>query len=137
MKSREWKGLINAENCCIIGPFKKISTDLDNDLLDTIIRTTQAGSLSDLRTFQRLTINDEKFYSKDYLRMKRRICYVVLLDSGEMVEIQYFIWNKNSDSVFACAKLLMLKDPFARSGHHLLRVQLTKDIKIVPVTKIK
>ena len=40
MKSREWKGLINAENCCIIGPFKKISTDLDNDLLDTIIRTT-------------------------------------------------------------------------------------------------
>ena len=42
MKSREWKGLINAENCCIIGPFKKISTDLDNDLLDTIIRTTQA-----------------------------------------------------------------------------------------------
>ena len=69
--------------------------------------------------------------------MKRRICYVVLLDSGEMVEIQYFIWNKNS--VFACAKLLMLKDPcfpFARSGHHLFRVQLTNDIKIVPVTKI-
>ena len=139
MKTREWKWLLEADNCCVTGPFKKIPKGIDNVLLDKIIRETHAGSVSDLRTFQRLTTNDSKFYSKDYLRMKRRICFVVLLNTGDIVEIQYFIWNENTDMVFAYVKLLTLKDPcfpFAISGYHLLRVELTTEFRIIPITEI-
>ena len=54
MKTREWKGWLEVDNCCtcITGPFKKISKDIDDVLLDTIIWETHAGSVSDLRTFQ-------------------------------------------------------------------------------------
>ena len=131
------EGLLEADNCCVTGPFKKIPEDTDNVLLDTIIWETHAGSVSDLRTFQRLAMNDSKFYSKDYLRMKQQICFVVLLNTGDIAEIQYFVWNQNTDMVFAFVKLLTLKDPcfpFAISGH-LLRVELTTEFKIIPITK--
>ena len=81
-----------------------------------------------------------KDYGKDYKRMKKRICYVVLTKRGEIIAIKYFIYCKKSKCVFALAQLFTLDSDcffFSQSGHHILRVNELDSIVVIPVSEIQ
>ena len=75
------------------------------------------------------------FFSKEYTRMKKRNCCVVLLSNGKVGEIHFFVWNKTSGNIFAAYKEIEpdLSKPFFfdDAGCHVLRMKSQRYYKHV------
>lgn len=72
--------------------------------------------------------------------MKKRVCYVALTKKGEIVSLKYFIFSKNLNSVFVMAEMINLDNNcfiFSQAGHHILRVNETQDIVVMPISEIQ
>ena len=82
----------------------------------------------------------DRLYAKHYKRMKKRICYVVLTKKGKIMSINYFMYCKKSELVFALGQPFVLHGDcfiFEQSGHHILRVNKVNSTVVVPVTEIQ
>ena len=82
----------------------------------------------------------EKLYAQDYKRMKKRVCHVALTKTGEIVSIRYFIFSKRLNSVFALAQVVNLNNDcfiFSKAGHHILRINETQYIVVMPIVEIQ
>ena len=67
-------------------------------------------------------------------------CYVALTNKGDIVSIRYFIYSKKLNSVFALAQVVNLDNDcfiFSKAGHHILRVNETQDIVVIPICEIQ
>jgi len=95
----------------------------------------------DIKVLGRIELlNKKKIYSKEYVRMKRHISYVVLLQSGLIVEIQKFLLNLKSDIVYADVSYYKLSNDcyfFNEFPKHLLRIEITPEKRIINVSEIK
>ena len=138
-RKRAWKGMKLTGICKLAGPFNPIPKNIEKMHLKQITDIT-GNLVSDLVIFHRLVLHQEKYYSKDYTCMKKRICYFVLLDNGEIAEIQYFVWSKPTETVYAFVNMFAVtKTPFPckSAGHHLISVMSTESSLVVPVTQFK
>ena len=73
--------------------------------------------------------------------MKRRVCYAVLLDNGDIAEIAKWFQKKQINTVYAFVELFRLKEPccfpFESAGHHLIEVGKTCCKQVIDVNRIK
>ena len=90
------KNLKEANACQIAGAAKKLS-GLPAHVMEYIMRECGPESFKVLRIVKQSQV----FFSKEYTRMKKRNCCVVLLSDGKVGEIHFFIWNKKSGNTFA------------------------------------
>ena len=137
--ARQWKITQNAKDCTIPGAVLNLP-DLLGEELQLIKDATGEQDISQLNKALRVQYGLEKLYAKDYKRMKKRICYVVLTKKGEIIAIKYFVYCKNSKRVFALAQPFVLDNEcfiFSQSGHHILRVNEMDGSVIIPVCEIQ
>ncbi|XP_046565271.1 uncharacterized protein LOC124273980 [Haliotis rubra] len=134
-----WKGLKKMKNCQIAGQPKPLSNITANTQIE-ILRNTDTQDLSSLRKLQRVLVNQQKLYSQEYTRMKKRVCYAVRCHNGIIAKILFFILNVTSENVFAVVKKMTLAQNcflFETCGFHLMNVEDTDDvIQVVPVDDI-
>lgn len=134
-----WTNLKAAENCMIAGavhPFDGGGNEA------YFIQKTGATSLSSLQKVLRIVVGQQKLYSLEYGRMKKKISNVCLTDEGDMVSVQYFLYNKENNMVFAVAKCLIYCDSsldVLQAGRHLKAVSVDNSdtFSIIDVSAIK
>lgn len=93
-----------------------------------------------LRKAFRVKVRDHTLYSKEYTRMEKRICYVVLCRDGHLQEILYFIVNTETRSIFTLSKRLDVHSQSYicdnASPRHIVRVEETQEKHVFPVQNI-
>lgn len=137
--TRQWKITQNANDCAISGAVVKLP-NLTKDELQLIGKVTGEQDTTQLSKVLRVQYGQERLYGKDYTRMKKRICYVVLTKKGEIIGIKYFIYCKKSKCVFALAQPFILESEcfiFSQSGHHIVRVKEEDSTVVIPVCEIQ
>lgn len=115
-------------------------SDLPGNELELVKTVTREQDTSQLSKALRVQYGQEKLYAKDYKRMKKRVCYVALTKKGDIVSIRYFIYSKKLNSVFALAQVVNLANDcfiFSEAGHHILKVNETQDIVVIPICEIQ
>lgn len=138
-QSRQWKITQTAQDCSISGAVVNLS-DLPGNELELVKTVTGEQDTSQLSKALRVQYGQEKLYAKDYKRMRKRVCYVALTKKGDIVSIRYFIYSKKLNSVFALAQVVNLDNDcfiFSKAGRHILRVNETKDITVIPICEIQ
>ena len=63
----------------------------------------KSSELNDISVVLRVLCQGQRYYSKSYGRMKKKICHVVMFEHEQykMGTIQYFVLNKIQNNVFA------------------------------------
>lgn len=89
-QARQWKISLVAKECSIAGGISQLK-EVPHDHKHLILNATREKDFSNLRKVLRIRCGKERFYSKEYKRMKKRICYVALTKKGEVIAIRYFI----------------------------------------------
>lgn len=138
-QTRQWKITQTAQDCSISGAVVNLS-DLPGNELELVKTVTGEQDTSQLSKALRVQYGQEKLYAKDYKRMKKRVCYVALTKKGDIVSIRYFIYSKKLNSVFALAQVVNLANDcfiFSEAGHHILKVNETQDIVVIPICEIQ
>ena len=125
-------------NCDIAGAAKPVKP---NEIEDEVMEQMEIvpDDLCKLKKVDRVIVNENIFYSKQYTRMKRRICSVVLYGNKEIGSIQYFILCENL--VYAVIKkmdqLPASQIPGARVANHYTAVRSTDVLSVVDVVELK
>ena len=96
------------------------------------VRTLLSNAIGDemphhtLQKVLRIMINGKVYYSEEYKRMRKKICYAVMFQSDAGTEfgfIKYFVHNKDSDETYAMMDILEVSNspPELRrfSLHHI------------------
>ena len=138
-QTRQWKITQTAQDCSISEAVVNLS-DLPGNELELVKTVTGEQDTSQLSKALRVQYGQEKLYAKDYKRMKKRVCYVALTKKGDIVSIRYFIYSKKLNSVFALAQVVNLANDcfiFSEAGHHILKVNETQDIVVIPICEIQ
>lgn len=136
---RQWKIAQNAKDCTISGAVVNLR-NLTREELQLIREVTGEQDVAQLSKVLRVQYGLERLYAKDYTRMKKRICYVVLTKKGEIIASKYFIYCKNSQCVFALAQPFILDNDcfiFSQFGHHIVRVNEVDTNVVIPVCEIQ
>lgn len=134
---KRWQNLKKCQNCYISGA--ATSCDFENLDREFILNKTRAVSIKDLKKVKRVKVNSQYLYSKEYSRMNKRICHVVLCKNNNCYSVEYFILNEISGTVYAVGNLLEVQEPqhiCQGAGHHLLEVKLTLDVHVFEVDMI-
>ena len=138
-EERLWKVTKTAIECTISG-VKVDLPKLPEDKLEVIKKVTREQDATQLSKALRIQLGTEKLYARKYKRMKKRISYVALTKTVQMLVMKYFIYCKKSHAVFAVANLLVV-DPecfiFSQAGLQILKVVQTNSIAVTPVCDIK
>jgi len=117
------KNLKEAKNCQIAGGAKKL-TGVQPELMEKICREVKGEAIAKVL---RIVKNGQVFYSKEYTRMVKRNAHVVLLVSGQVGEIQFFVWDRQTGITLAVFREIQpdLEKPFffSKAGHHMLRMK--------------
>lgn len=117
------KNLKEAKNCQIAGGAKKL-TGIPPELMEKIHREVEGEAIAKVL---RIIKNGQVFYSKEYTRMVKRNAHVVLLASGKVGEIQFFVWDRQTGITLAVLREIQpdLEKPFFfnEAGHHMLRMK--------------
>ena len=93
-----------------------------------------------MREFDRILIGEEKFYSMQYKRMKRRICYVVVLMDGRLCKVLNLLWDKETNCASARCQMMTLHEksfPFTNVGHHMVKVVDLEEVDVLDVSLFK
>ena len=111
------KNLKEAKNCQIAGGAKKL-TGVQPELMEKICREVEGEAIAKVL---RIVKNGQVFYSKEYTRMVKRNAHVVLLVSGQVGEIQLFVWDRQTGITLAVFREIQpdLEKPFffSKAGH--------------------
>ena len=136
---KSWKKLYQASNCVTAGRLSPCGT-LENEAF--LLVKTGAHSSGSLRKALRVIVRQQKVYSSEYTRMKRRICYFVVCEDGKMVAIDYFLLNTESNVVFLVGYLFVSMACSGTTricgdvGNHIIRVEKTNDLVVFDVDVI-
>ena len=84
--TRQWKIMQNAKDCTISGAVSNLA-NLTEEELHLMKKVITEQDVTQLSKTLRVQYGLEKLYGKDYKRMKKRICYVVLTKKGEIIAI--------------------------------------------------
>ena len=135
-KTRQWVTEKTIGKCHIAGALGKVKDDeVDRNLLEFV----HATAVAELQKAYRVQVNGNKLYSKQYGKMKKRICHVVCCVNGELASVEYFLINTSTESVFAvCTRVNLEENCFvnAESGHHILQVRFSDEQCYVRVEDI-
>ena len=71
-------------NCGTAGALKPMSASRE------LLMKTGASTSAVLRKALRVKLKNQKLYSQEYPRMRRRVCHVVILDDGRLASVKYF-----------------------------------------------
>ena len=97
------KNVKMATGCCLVGkavhfvPSEEVRTLLSNTVGSEIHQHT-------LQKVLRVMISGRVYYSEEYKRMRKRICYAVMFQTGAETEfgfIKYFVHDKDTDETYA------------------------------------
>lgn len=133
---KRWKNLKQCTNCSIAGSQKKLETQES----EFILAKTCASSITDLKKVSRVKIGQQYLYSKEYSRMIKRRCNVVLCENGDMFSVEYFLLNEVSNIVYAVGFQLEIQEQcylYPTAGHHLLKVNRLQDVCVFQVDQIQ
>lgn len=137
--TRKWKVAIKVAACCSIsGKVTKLLNGSDQENL--ILEVTKEDGLADLRKALRVQYGKERYYSKEYTRMKKRICYFALTKDGTIISINYFVYNQKCKSIFALACVYnVVSDPYIcdNAGRHILRVSESNTTVLIPIEDVQ
>ena len=94
---------------------------------------------AELKKVDRIIVGGKRFYSKQYTRMKKRICSVVLYRNDEVGSIKYFILCNNI--VYAVIQKMKqipnMHIPGIRIASHYTAVEFTEHESIIDVSDLK
>ncbi len=136
---KDWSTTKEMWGVNVAGRLEKLGGDINPDTLQMVLSRTNSAGVNSLRRALRVKILGQKFYSFEYKRMKKRICYVVRCKNGDLCEIQYFLVNTVTNMVFAYATKLIVSDAcfICDDGpHHICRVIQNNDVTIFPAVDI-
>ena len=97
------KNVTKAVQCFLVGkavrfvPQQEVRTLLSNTIGDEIQHHT-------LQKVLRIMINGKVYYSEEYKRMRKKVCYAVMFQSDAETEfgfIKYFVHSKDTDETYA------------------------------------
>ena len=115
-----------AQNCEVAGSAKPLS-GINPAVLLKVNRLMQ-GNL--VKKVLRVVMNGEVYFSRQYSRMTRRNACTVLFASGEVGEIQFFVWEQVSGLVAAVFREIVHDEKrpffFNDAGQHILRMKPLK-----------
>lgn len=134
---KRWQNLKKCHNCYISGAVT--SCHFENLDREFILNRTRAVSMKDLKKVKRVKVHGQYLYSKEYSRMNKRICHVVLCSNNNCYSVEYFLLNEISGIVYAVGHVLAVQEPqhvCQIAGHHLLVVKLTLDVDVFEVDTI-
>ena len=80
------------------------------------------------------------FYTKNYSRMSRRVCFVCLLSDDRISQILKFVWNQENRIAHAVVSLMKVKPRsklLCKYGKHLVEVADEGKYDLVPVDQIQ
>ena len=130
-----------AENCKIAGALELFQPD--DDLEEKLKLHFSTRDLGNVFKVKRVFKNDEIFFSAQYMRMEKRICYIVSLhpDAGlTMGSIQFFVHHGNSNTCAAIVKPISTNNA-SRLLHntvsHLVNIEADFNDKELKVVKIE
>ena len=71
---------------------QELLTGVQPELMEKMCREVEGEAIGKVL---RIVKNRQVFYSKEYTRMVKRNAYAVLLLSGQVREIQFFVWDRH------------------------------------------
>ena len=127
----------NALNCDVAGAAKSIKPEqIRNEVRQHI---EMVHGAAELKKVDRIIVGGKRFYSKQYTRMKKRICSVVLYRNDEVGSIKYFILCNNI--VYAVIQKMKqipnMQIPGIRIASHYTAVEFTEHESIIDVSDLK
>jgi len=126
-------------NCSFAGAVKRLSNILSEEMTQLVMEDVDTQTEDDLGIVLRVLCNGQRFYCKAYERMKKKICYVVLLEHEEyrMGIVESFVLHKTRNVVFAVVTPLV-PTPVQNEdmGCHLCKVELLQNTIVVTVEKL-
>ena len=132
---KSWSCRQSVGNAAVyVGALKSL-TDQANE----IVLMMPDQNIHSLKKALRVMVNDQKLYSEQYSRMKKRVCFVVRCKNGDIRKITFFIVNTETSSIFAFAKKFEIhQQSFICNGgpRHIIRVVNTDEPAIFPVEDI-
>ena len=134
---RVMKNAKHANNCKILGGLTQIISP-DEMVAEAISQYVQ-HPVDSLYRVLRIQLHGHVIYSKSYRRMHKRISHVVLFQDFEAIElgsVLYFVYEKQSQLCFAVCEKLKYIGQVKRQVRHILKVEETKEVHIVPVQYI-
>ena len=135
--TKQWKKKLEVDGCLIPETPKSLPNNEDTPF---ILQKIGAPNGAKVHLAQRVQVDGKKFYSQRYTRMKKKICYAILTNSGKMALVKFFIIHVTSGKVFAVIQILPERtdSPISglNAGKHLMCVSKT-DVEVIPVHRIK
>lgn len=137
-RGKSWTNIRSAANCVIAGAWSmfKDTINMNSALLDKI----GAKDLTCFKKVLRVQKGNEKFYCQEYTRMNKRISYIVLLSSGNIACIKYFVVHLDDMHVYAFVTYFNMLDTNEISdvhgGKHLFPVTITDNTDVISVDEI-
>lgn len=143
LSARRPKNVKQAKQCNLVGkavqliPNEEVNTLLSHTLGDEIWQHTWQ------KVF-RVMVNGKVYYSEEYKRMRKRICYAVMFFNSAELEfglIQYFAHNKDTKETYAVVAVPEVSEspPELRtySIHHIWLSRERKTLMVVNVAAIE
>lgn len=140
MKTKHNK-LWNVTNCDVnvaTAGALKTCTDLNEDDKTKILEEMGCESIQEFQKALRVQVDDQKLYSEEYGRMKKRICNVVRCKDGQLRRILFFLVHTETKKVFAYAKKIDVHpDSFISDNcQHIIRVSVDDEKTVFQVKDI-
>lgn len=130
-----WKVNKRADNCDVCG---KIKCFLENEISENVavaLSNCIPESSDEVKKVDRIRVNGKQFSSRKYSRMQRRICYIVLYESGteSVGSLEYFIYIATNNLVYAVIQKYNSESVSSIPiGSHIMKVKATNIVEVVP-----
>ena len=136
--NKQWRKKLYIDGCIIPETPQSLPNDKDAPF---IMQKVGASNIEQVQQLRRVQLADHKLYSKLYTRMKKKIGYVVLIKTGKIVLIRFFVLNTCNNKVYAIVKILHERSASPLSnmeaGKHLQCVCESDDVDVISIHEIQ
>ncbi len=134
-KSKKWKKLKHMKNCEVAGAILPVTSESD-----FVMRKMGVSQIGQVKKCSRVLVNNSlRVYASDYMRMRRRICHIVLLQDGNIVSVEKLLIDIKTELVYLVGfvyEICQQSHLFAQAGSHLSRVKQSEDMTVSQVENI-
>lgn len=131
---KRWTKTKEMLNCSVAGSIKQMKLD---DIAGTVMNALGVTDISELCQVDRILLNGQKFFSSNYMRMKRRVCNAVLLEDDRLGHITRFVLlTKMVYAVVAILKQNTTRGQRLSAGKHIIPVSSTNVTELVLVNEL-
>lgn len=128
---------VKTKNCDIIGAQCELHCEGDGAEFDrAFLQHINVNHTENLRKVLRIIVNGQKFYGSLYSKMKKRQCNVALTISGDVVVINFFVYNVFENEVYLVGNKMEENTNlhlYENSGHHIFLMKETLQMSVMPV----